>query len=1051
MAHIQIDSDGFIVVHDCYEQRKIVGDIGGAWDGIDKVWRVIFTAYNLEYLLDNLENLSVPEGLEALVEKQLEKEQKLLQIREMSKQDVPVSFKIPGLKLPLRNYQKLGVMFAVENGAGVLNGDHMGLGKCEKKSSIIASENGFIAMGKLFDEHADIESLDRDNTGGEWYRLKKKLKVLGFVSSGLQFQEVCRFYREKVKQACDIRLSNGYTIGCGLRHAFLSPRGWCRAENLNNGDWVGLAGRIDIANPVFFDPDLAELIGWQIGEGSESATTGSFTITQQDIVVLQRLKSIFDSLGFKKFYGGGSVKCSIRNYGNDTPFLHATSIRYRRYLESIGYKFGAKSGGLVVPECIKNSQDISAKRFLRAYWDADGCCNDDDLEITSKSEQLIRDVCFMLLRFGIIGVVRSKKVMTKKGKQTYWRMTIGGLFARRFLKEIGFGYEYKQQALIRLCGKTCNTNWGDSVPCRDELKEIIDLTDISSLRLGFGGVYVSDYSLLQYPSKELACRIADTLEDILLNGLEPLNNSRWGKRRQRSIRLVAIHAKRLREIVDRIRFLASRDIIWVSVDTVNKHSYDDYVYDMQISGSPNYIGDLAISHNTLQGIATALYWKSQHRITNALIVTPASLKYNWPIEIDKFCDEKYVVIDGTGGERIAQWLMEDVFFYIVNYELIIEDLFGGKKFEEKINETASDRVRRESRVAKTKQRERILAPLRRRVWGAIIADECHAIRSHGARRTVALKLLHANFRMALTGTPMDGRLEELHSIMGFVAPGLLGSKARFFQRHVETDFYGRVTGYKRLSEVTKRIEPFFIRRLKQDVLRELPDKIYENKIITLSPEEMKIYKELAKGGHEATADEEAIVAVIRCKQFCNYPQMIEPTCSKMSKMEAFKEILDEVVIQNGHKALVFSQYKTMLDFIVPVLDEMGLKYFRIDGDTPPRERAAIQQKFNTDSKIDLVIGTDAMAFGLNLTGASFCINMDDSWSPSTMEQRCDRAHRLGQKNVVTVVNFICKGTIEEKIRGVLAAKNKITAEVLGDETDEMLIRRLSPKQIASLL
>jgi len=298
---------------------------------------------------------------------------------------------------------------------------------------------------------------------------------------------------------------------------------------------------------------------------------------------------------------------------------------------------------------------------------------------------------------------------------------------------------------------------------------------------------------------------------------------------------------------------------------------------------------------------------------------------------------------------------------------------------------------------------------------------------------------------------MDGRLEELHSIMGFVAPGLLGSKTRFFQRHIETDFYGKVTGYKRLGEVTKRIEPFFIRRLKKDVLKDLPDKVYENRMVVLSPDEMKIYRKLAEGGHEATQDEEAIVAVIRCKQFCNWPKMVDESCDKSSKMDSFKEVVDEVVLQNTHKALVFSQYKQMLNVIVGVLDDMGVKYLRIDGDTSSRERADMQQRFNTDAKIDMMVGTDAMSLGLNFTAADVVINYEDYWSPSVMNQREDRAHRLGQKNVVTVVNFICKNTIEERIRGVIYGKNRITSQVLGDETDEMTLRRLNPKEIAKLL
>lgn len=469
------------------------------------------------------------------------------------------------------------------------------------------------------------------------------------------------------------------------------------------------------------------------------------------------------------------------------------------------------------------------------------------------------------------------------------------------------------------------------------------------------------------------------------------------------------------------------------------------------NGTGALIADEMGLGKSLQAISTAMYLKSQGKVKKALIVVPASLKYNWPIEIEKFTDEKYVVIDGTPDERIAQWLRDDVFFYVVNYELILEDLFGGREFKEKKGETAEEKQKRQDRILQAKKRERILAPVRTRMWDFIAVDEIHYIKSHSSRRSRNTKMLRGKFRMGLTGTPLDGRLEELHSVMGFVAPGLLGSKARFFQMYVETDYWGKVTGYKKLGEITKRIEPFLIRRLKKDVLKDLPDKIYQNRIITLSNEESKIYKKLAAGGHEATENEQAIVACIRCKQFCNWPPMVDVDCQTTSKMQALKEILDEVVIQNGHKALIFSQYKEMLDIIALSLDELGLKYLRIDGDIDKKERAAIQAKFNNDVTIDLVIGTEAMSLGLNLIGADYVINYDDNWSPSIMAQREDRAHRINQKNVVNVINFICKDTIEERIRSVLYSKNKITAEVLGDQTDELILQRLDPKEIAKLL
>jgi len=454
---------------------------------------------------------------------------------------------------------------------------------------------------------------------------------------------------------------------------------------------------------------------------------------------------------------------------------------------------------------------------------------------------------------------------------------------------------------------------------------------------------------------------------------------------------------------------------------------------------------------TIQAMASALMLKSKGLANNALIVTPASLKFNWPIEIEKFTDEKYVIIDGTPEERIVQWLRNDVFFYVVNAELLLEDLFGGREYKPQKNETSEQKARRLRLMEKADIRKRVLSGVRDRMWDFLVVDECHMLKHHAAKRTRNVKDLRARFRMALTGTPMDGRLEELHSIVGFVAPGLLGSKTRFYQRHVNTDLWGRVTGYKRVAEVSRKIQPFFLRRLKKDVLADLPDKIYENRFVVMTPKEKAIYDALAENGHEATEDVAAIVSIIRCKQFCNLPSQVDDKCVDSSKMDSFKEVLEEVVVQNGHKALIFSQYREMLGVLAKVLDDMGVKYLRIDGGTKKTERAGMQKVFNEDVEIDVMLGTEAMSTGLNFTAADFVINYDDNWSPAVMSQREDRCHRIGQRNVVTVVNFICKDTVEERIRSVLYHKNKITSQVLGDETDEMVLQRLGPKEMAKLL
>jgi len=459
-----------------------------------------------------------------------------------------------------------------------------------------------------------------------------------------------------------------------------------------------------------------------------------------------------------------------------------------------------------------------------------------------------------------------------------------------------------------------------------------------------------------------------------------------------------------------------------------------------------------VTHNTVQAIASAIILKQKGLIKNCLIVSPASLKYNWPLEIEKFTTESYVVIDGKKpDDRIPQWLNKTAFFKIANYELVVEDLFSGRESKEKEGETQEQKLKRIEKKMKKNARQNILSEIKNQVWDLIVFDEIHYIKHPTSKRYKAAKSLKAKMKLGLSGTPMDGRLEELYTVMSVIAPGILGSRSSFFTRYVTTDFFGAIKGYKNIQEVQDRIAPFFIRRLKKDVLSQLPDKIYENRVIVLSPEEKKIYNEIKKGKHELTKDSEAMVRAIRCKQFCNFPQMLVPECKASSKIDAFREVLEEVVQQNGNKAIIFSQYKQMVNVLVGVLDELKLKYLRIDGDTDKQLRADYQKVFNEDTSIDCIIGTEAMSTGLNLIGGDYVLNYDDNWQPAIMAQRSDRAHRIGRKENVTVISFVCKDTIEERIRKVLYAKDKITSETLGDGTDEAALMKIGNDELESLL
>lgn len=446
---------------------------------------------------------------------------------------------------------------------------------------------------------------------------------------------------------------------------------------------------------------------------------------------------------------------------------------------------------------------------------------------------------------------------------------------------------------------------------------------------------------------------------------------------------------------------------------------------------------------------------------SCLIVCPSSVKYNWLNEVSKFTHEKALVIDGNQGDRIYKWFVDGYFYKIVNYDILVRDLFYDKKViatyktQEEIPVKykgekyiiTKDPFGFEIKYAETRipNYDKIL----NNGFDFIIVDEIHYIKTHSAFRTRVLKEFKVKYKAGLTGTPLDGKLEELHSIFEFLRPHLFPSKQVFLDKHAVYDYFGAIKGYVKIDEVREKINPYYIRRLKADVLKDLPDKIYKDIYVEFPSAVLEEYNELADRKHEVTLETEAVVAVIRCRQFCDFPNIID--ISKPSaKFNALLELLEEVVDENKQKVIIFSQYKEVTDLLCKKLNR---KYniISLDGDTPNTKRFEVCEKFNNDTQLNLIIMTDAGSVGINLTAATYVVHYDDNYSPSVMLQRADRAHRIGQKNVVTVVRFICRDTVEERVREIIDGKLLINAKVLDDNKTEMAIDSLTPKEILKLL
>ena len=451
------------------------------------------------------------------------------------------------------------------------------------------------------------------------------------------------------------------------------------------------------------------------------------------------------------------------------------------------------------------------------------------------------------------------------------------------------------------------------------------------------------------------------------------------------------------------------------------------------------IKDYIVTHNTIQSIAVAIERKNQGA-KNCLVVCPASVKYNWLEEIHKFTHEKAMVVDGDVNERSRKWVADGYFFKITNYDIIVRDLFWDNK-PTGVDDEGKETFKPDNRIHNYKKIFEI--------FDILICDEVHYLKTHSSLRTRSLKLFKTPHRLGLTGTPLDGRLEELHSVFEFIKPNLFPSKSRFLETYAKYDYWGKITGYVKIDEVKSKIEPYYIRRLKKNVLLDLPDKTYKDEYVELSDEASREYKLLAKRKHEITEEKQAVVAVVRCRQFCDFPELLDLPFSS-DKFASLKEILEEVVKENKQKVIIFSQYKKVIDLLEIKLNAF-YKILRIDGGVDNKKRQELCNQFNSDMNVDLMLMTDAGAVGINLQSASYVIHYDDSYSPSIMRQREDRAHRIGQKNAVTIIRFVCKDTVEERVREIIDTKSDVNKQIMDEDTTEATLGTLTTRDLLNAL
>jgi superfamily II DNA or RNA helicase len=400
-----------------------------------------------------------------------------------------------------------------------------------------------------------------------------------------------------------------------------------------------------------------------------------------------------------------------------------------------------------------------------------------------------------------------------------------------------------------------------------------------------------------------------------------------------------------------------------------------------------------------------------------IIVCPTSLIYNWKDEFEKFAPSLNVAI--VHGEKSDRFKLINSF---MDYDVILTT-YGTLRMD-------------------IQQYENI-------VFDYCIIDEGQNIKNPQAQNTKVVKEIKAKGRFALTGTPIENNLAELWSIFDFVMPGYLYSKEVF-----EGKFIGKEDN---LEELKLLIKPFILRRTKKEVMKELPDKIEKKFLVEMTAAQKAVYSSYIKlVRNEMKNNMEGKIEVFsyltKLRQICLDPSLIiEEYQGGSGKLKVALGIIEDHIASEG-KMLLFSQFTSVLDKIGQSLKDKGIEYFRLDGSTKSKERIKMVNEFNSSENIKVfLISLKAGGTGLNLTSANLVVHFDPWWNPAVENQATDRAHRIGQRNVVEVIKLVAKGTIEEKIILLQEDKKELIDNIItGELHNSNLINKLSKEELMQL-
>ncbi|MBN1466832.1 DEAD/DEAH box helicase, partial [candidate division KSB1 bacterium] len=419
---------------------------------------------------------------------------------------------------------------------------------------------------------------------------------------------------------------------------------------------------------------------------------------------------------------------------------------------------------------------------------------------------------------------------------------------------------------------------------------------------------------------------------------------------------------------------------------------------------------------TIQAIAATELLAREFAVSNVLIICPTSLKYQWKSEISKFTDRDITVIEGPLDQRKFQYKTAE-FYKIASYGVALNDI-------ELLNAMAPDLV---------------------------ILDEAQRIKNWKTKTAQNVKKIKSDFAIVLTGTPLENRLEELHSIVEFIDKYKLGALFRFVHYHQIVDDNGKVIGYQNLSNINDTLKDVLLRRTKKEIADQLPERVDKNYFVDITREQFDIHEDYAnlvarlvskwnRFGYLSEGDRQRLMIALNCMRMVSDSTYILDQKTRFDKkIDELLTTLKEIFENSEEKVVIFSQWERMTRLVAAELEELGIGFENLHGGVPSLRRKELIDNFKNDPQKRVFLSTDAGGVGLNLQSANVLINLDLPWNPAVLEQRIARVHRLGQKKNVRIINFISKNTIEMKILELISFKRSVFDGVLDGGEDRVLM------------